>query len=183
MNLPPPTKEQIKSHGMCFTPDSLVNEMLDKLPPEVFTDKNKTFLDNSAGRGAFLYQVMKRKIMSLQGKMILAQAHKQALKTIYGVELDSVNAEECRQRLLNGSQSKELRNIINNNIICADALDWKHKGWKSVGFYWDKDFQPPQKEVKVKETISNAPIKLASPVRYNDFLNDLEEQIAHGETW
>lgn len=33
-----------------FTPLSLVNEMLDKLPPEVFQDPSKTFCDNSAGQ-------------------------------------------------------------------------------------------------------------------------------------
>ena len=30
-----------------FTPPELVNEMLDKLPVEVFSDPSKTFLDNS----------------------------------------------------------------------------------------------------------------------------------------
>jgi hypothetical protein len=54
-------------------------------------------------------------------------SHKDALKSIYGVELDEKNAEECRQRLLRGSRSKELRAIVDHNIICADALDPNHE--------------------------------------------------------
>lgn len=138
--LPPPTDEQIKSHGMVFTPPELVNEMLNKLPYQVFKDSSKTFLDNSAGRGAFLFAVMERKMMAMskeKGTRIFA-AHKQALKTIYGCELDSNNAEECRKRLLNKSTSKELIDIVNEHIITADALDENHEGWSKVGFYWGK---------------------------------------------
>jgi len=130
----------IKKFGEVFTPDKLVNEMLDKLPSDVFTDKNKTFLDNSCGNGQFLFQVMYRKMMAMskeKGTRIFA-AHKQALKTIYGCELDSNNAEECRKRLLNKSTSKELIDIVNEHIITADALDENHEGWNKVGFYWNK---------------------------------------------
>jgi hypothetical protein len=162
MSLPAPTKEQIKSHGMCFTPDFLVNEMLDKLPIDVFTHKHKTFLDNSCGRGAFLFQVLKRKMEYLckKQKISIKEAHKIALSTIYGCELDANNAEECRLRLLNGSISKELRDIVDNNIITADALDSKHEGWNKVGFYWENE-KTPQLEVvpRVNKNISLSNIK------------------------
>ena len=135
------TEEAIKQRGEVFTPTTLVNEMLSKLPYQVFKDRIKTFLDNSCGNGQFLFAVMKRKMFCLmkQEGMRLFDAHTIALKTIYGVELDAKNAEECRLRLLNGSQSKELRAIVDHNIITADALDPKHEGWKEVGFYWSKD--------------------------------------------
>ena len=35
------TQDAIKQRGEIFTPTPLVNEMLDKLPIEVFTDKSK----------------------------------------------------------------------------------------------------------------------------------------------
>jgi len=41
-------KLRIKSSGEVFTPTPLVQEMLDQLPLEVFTDPEKTFLDNCA---------------------------------------------------------------------------------------------------------------------------------------
>lgn len=43
------TKEKRKKLGQVFTPPTLVNEMLDKLPPEAFKDSSKTWLDNSCG--------------------------------------------------------------------------------------------------------------------------------------
>lgn len=136
-----PTAEQIKSHGMVFTPTSLVNEMLNKLPYQVFKDESKTFLDNSCGCGAFLFAVLKRKMWWMMKKegVRLFDAHRAALKTIYGCELDPKNAEECRTILLNGSQSKELRDIVDNNIITANALDPNHQGWSEVGFYWSNE--------------------------------------------
>lgn len=65
-------------------------------------------------------------------------SHKHALKTIYGVEFDWYNAKQCRERLLMGSEDVELMEIVEHNIICADALDPKHSGWVEVGFYWMK---------------------------------------------
>lgn len=135
------TEEAIKERGEVFTPTPVVNEMLGKLPYQVFKTRTKTFLDNSCGNGQFLHAVLKRKMwwMMKEGDIRAFDAHKQALKTIYGVELDPKNAEACRLRLLNGSESKELRAIVNHNIRTADALDPEHDGWKDVGFYWSTE--------------------------------------------
>lgn len=127
------TKEARKERGEAFTPEFLVNEMLDKLPPEVFKN-NKTFLDNSCGNGQFLLSILLR-------KMDNGFSHEEALNTIYGCELDKSNVLECKQRLLLAvkNPTKEAVSIINNNIVCADALDPSHKGWDKVGFYWSKE--------------------------------------------
>ena len=123
------TNEAIKERGEVFTPTPLVNEILDKMSLESFTDKTKTFLDNSCGNGQFLAAVLER-------KMANGISHKDALKTIYGVELDFDNTEECRRRLLKGNKTKEFEKIVEHNIICADALDPNDSGWSEVGFYW-----------------------------------------------
>ena len=123
------TDEAIAQRGEVFTPSFLVKEMLDKLPESLFKDKAKTFLDNSCGNGQFLFAVLQR-------KMANGISHKQSLKTIYGVELDAKNAKDCRKRLLMGKKSKELKAIVEHNIVCADALDENHPGWREVGFYW-----------------------------------------------
>ena len=136
------TEEAIKQRGEVFTPTPLVNEMLDKLPKEVFTDPTKTFLDNSCGNGQFLFEVMRRKMEVFRkhnpkGRNFF-KIHRLALLNIFGVELDPKNAEECRKRLLGKSDSIELRELLRLHIICADALDPKHPGWEEVGFYWSK---------------------------------------------
>ena len=140
------TEEAIKQRGEVFTPTTLVNEMLDKLPPEVFTDPTKTFLDNSCGNGQFLFEVMRRKMMTMpptKGRDFFIR-HRKALLTIFGVELDEKNAIECRKRLLGKSDSVELQELVRLHIICADALDPNHPGWNEVGFYWSKLY--PDKE-------------------------------------
>jgi hypothetical protein len=75
---------RIKQTAEVFTPTPLVQEMLDKLEeqdPTVFSDPNKTFLDNSCGDCQFLSEVVIRK-MEKSGCTL-----EQALKTTYGFEL------------------------------------------------------------------------------------------------
>lgn len=43
-----------------LTPPELVEEMLDRLPPEVFTDPQKTFLDPACGTGTFYLCLLQR---------------------------------------------------------------------------------------------------------------------------
>src|ERR1700675_2606051 len=120
------TKEAIKKRGEIFTPLSLVNEMLDKLPQDVLTDPTKTVGDISGcGNGNFLSQVLDRLLKA-------GISHLNALQTIYGVDIDQTNVKECKERLSLGSQDAELWAILNHNIICADALDKNHDGWKNV---------------------------------------------------
>ena len=66
--------------------------MLHKLHYSVFKDPNKTFLDNSCGNGQFLFAVMELKMWWLMkgDGMRLFDAHKKALSTIYGVEIDII---------------------------------------------------------------------------------------------
>ena len=110
-----------------FTPDSLVNEMLGKLPQDVWDDPEKTFLDNSAGNGNFLVVVLELK---------LAHGHDplQALSTTYGVELMEDNVEEMKTRLLElipEDFHEQAIPILNHNIVCHDALTWDYDNWCS----------------------------------------------------
>ena len=53
-------KDRVKSSGEVFTPRSLIHEMLQKLPNEVWFDPNKTWLEPSAGDGNFLVEIKAR---------------------------------------------------------------------------------------------------------------------------
>lgn len=108
---------RVKATGEVFTPTPLVQEMLDKLPLEQFTDTNKTFLDPSCGDGQFLGEVLIRKIEN-------GSTFEQALSTIYGVDLMQDNVELCRERLLCGRN--DLRYIVEKNIVCADGLEYNY---------------------------------------------------------
>jgi len=51
---------QNPSKGEVFTPKELVNEMLDKIPFEVWENPKSTFCDLSMGKGTFLVEIVKR---------------------------------------------------------------------------------------------------------------------------
>jgi hypothetical protein len=110
--------QRIKATGEVFTPTNLVQEILDQLPPELFTIPGKTFLDPSCGDGQFLSEVLIRKLES-------GQEFETALSSIYGVDLMKDNVVECRNRLLCGRE--DLRHIVDNNIVCTDGLEYHYR--------------------------------------------------------
>ena len=81
-----------KETAEIFTPPALVNEMLDKLPIEVW-EENKTFCDPACGNGNMLVEVLKRKLLHKHNSV-------NALKSIYGTDIMKDNIDECRVRLL-----------------------------------------------------------------------------------
>ena len=123
-------KSRTKSTGEVFTPTPLVQEMLDKLPEEVFTNPTKTFLDPSCGDGQFLAEVLIRK---LENNI----PYDQALSTIYGVDLMADNIKLCQDRLL--CNQEQYRHIVENNIVCADALTYHYRFDGTVPTKTDND--------------------------------------------
>lgn len=110
-------KLRVKATGEVFTPTLLVQEILDKLDPILFTDPTKTFIDPSCGDGQFLGEVLIRKIEN-------GSTFEQALGTIYGVDLMQDNVDLCRDRLLCGRE--DLRHIVKKNIVCHDGLTYNY---------------------------------------------------------
>lgn len=135
------TQERVERHKITqedFTPDVIVNIMLDKLPSDTFTDMNKTVLDPSCGIGNFLVEVLRRKLSNSKNE----QEGLLAIRSIYGVEIMADNVEECRTRLYETFKEKYLkslednvfnfkvRNSIRNRIVWYDSLKFNYKtGW------------------------------------------------------
>jgi len=121
---------RVKVTGEVFTPTPLVQEMLEKLPMEQFTDPAKTFLDPSCGDGQFLGEILIRKMEN-------GSTFEQALFTTYGVDLMQDNVDLCRERLLCGRE--DLRHIVEQNIVCADALRYHYRFDGSDPYKTEKD--------------------------------------------
>lgn len=111
---------RVKATGEVFTPTELVREMLEQIPIEQFQDPIKTFLDNSCGDGQFLGEVLIRKMEN-------GSTFEEALSTIYGVDLMQDNVDECRKRLLCGSQDPKHIATIEQNIYQADGLKFSYE--------------------------------------------------------
>ena len=120
------SKKRVKEQGEVFTPPELVNEMLDKLPRNIWKE-NKTFIDNSCGNGNMLIEILKRKLKYKHNP-------RKALSTIYGVDIMKDNVAECKLRLLELVESyikteedaKKVISILNKNIVCTDALTYDY---------------------------------------------------------
>jgi len=116
------SKERIKKTGEVFTPQWLVDQMLDELPQDLFVDPEKTFIDPACGDGNILVRVLRRKIEG--GSTPL-----QALQTTYGVDLMEDNIQKCRRRLFSvafeydKSPNSLWRDALLGNIKSANALE------------------------------------------------------------
>ena len=116
-----------KQTAEVFTPTKLVQEMLDDMNQELFENPEKTFLDNSCGDGQFLSEIVIRK-MERSGCTL-----EQALSTTYGVDIMLDNIELCRKRLMGPNPTESIIKILNNNIVCADALEYDYSFGQPVG--------------------------------------------------
>jgi hypothetical protein len=112
---------RVKATGEVFTPLGVITKKLNDLEthdPTIFKDIDKTFLEPSCGDGNFLSEVLIRKIKN-------GSNFEQALRTIYGVDLMPDNVKLCQDRLLCGRE--DLRHIVEQNIVCADALRYHYR--------------------------------------------------------
>jgi hypothetical protein len=134
------SKERIRRNAEIFTPDFLVNDMLNKFPLDAWQE-GKTWLDPACGNGQFLVNVLRRKI-------VLGHKPLDALRTIYGVDIMNDSLYECRIRLL--KVVKEFEPITREHVKAV----FKNIYWTDTRIYpkgsLDYDFSF---EHEVKEDI------------------------------
>lgn len=113
-----------KETAEVFTPTYYVQQILDEEEqnsPNMFKDWSKTYMDNSCGDGQFLSEVIIRKMERSNCTL------EQALSTTYGVELMEDNVKLCKERLAGPNPTQEILDILDKNIVCADALTYHYR--------------------------------------------------------
>lgn len=101
------SKERVKQHGEVFTPDSIVNDMLDLVEDSLNKDSlwkyiDSTYLEPACGNGNFLVRILDRKLNAVQ-KLPKEQWELgliRALSSIYAIDIQYDNVEETKERLL-----------------------------------------------------------------------------------
>jgi len=108
--------------GEVFTPPALINAMLDKLPPSVWTDPAKKWLDPAAGFGNFFMEVYPRLIKSLEHVFPEASQRRRHILTqmLYMVEY---NPESCARIRENPMFFYEAGGTEGVNLFCGSFLD------------------------------------------------------------
>ena len=138
------SKQRVADHGEVFTNPREVNAMLDLVKNE--TERiDSRFLEPACGDGNFLIEILRRKLAIVSNRYGRTNEFEkyllQAVSSIYGIELLSDNAENCRQRLLDFTISEtrqtapslaqkddfalNLRYLLQHNIVQGDALTYK----------------------------------------------------------
>lgn len=138
------SKSRIRDHGEVFTPNFIVEDMLDLVKNE--TEKIESrFLEPACGDGNFLIKVLERKLEVVKKNYKKSQFDYEknavvAVSSIYGVELLDDNVYLAKERLyefflneykkiykkkINDEVLKSIRYVLNRNILQGNALTLK----------------------------------------------------------
>ncbi len=106
-----------KQFGEVFTPIKLINEMLDKLPNEVWKNKHLKWLDPASGMGNFPIAVYLRLMEGLKDEIKDVNIRKKHIleNMLYMSELNKKNILICKQIF-------DINNEYNLNIYEGDSL-------------------------------------------------------------
>ena len=134
------SKKRVADHGEVFTPEWMVDAMLD-LVKEESERIDSRFLEPACGSVNFLVKVLKRKLCAVELKFGKSEFEKRqyallALMCAYGIELLEDNIIECRANMLEVladylriNETDDLygaaSHVLSLNLIQGDALSMK----------------------------------------------------------
>jgi len=136
------------------TPGKLVNEMLDKLPKDTWTDPKKTFCDPCMGTGKYILGIKERLMEGLKNSIPNEKEREKHIieEMIWGVDI-ARGKTSIAKKLINNKGYKD--NLLNKDSL---NLDWN----KMPKFDVVVGNPPFQKEVKREKgtNVSNAGAKI-----------------------
>ncbi len=151
------SQTRVKEHGEVFTPAGIVNRML-AIPgiKEKVNTLTSTFLEPAAGEGAFLTEILKKKLLVAKKVSNTISEYEEnsliALSSLYGIELLEDNVKILTMNMfsvfyheymhvLNDNKRRENKKvlksaevIISANMIQGDAITKKGKDGKPLVF-------------------------------------------------
>jgi hypothetical protein len=143
------SKRRVADHGEVFTPQWLVENMLDLVKGEIERIDSR-FLEPACGSGNFLVPVLQRKLAAVEakfGKSDFEKGHYAllAIMCMYGIELLADNIVECRTNMLevfadylNLNETDELyvaaSYVLSQNLVHGDALTMRTDDGQPITF-------------------------------------------------
>ena len=106
------------------TPRQLANEMLDKLPTDLWSDPNKTFLDPSMTNGMFYFLLVERLFYGLSDKIPCPKARISHIltKQVWGYEMNK-SPFEYVEDMLNQQFDIGVSIDVQPNIYCSNIIE------------------------------------------------------------
>lgn len=134
------SKRRVADHGEVFTPDWLVEKMLDLVKGE--TERiDSRFLEPACGSGNFLVPILQRKLAAVEAKCAGSSFDRRhyallGLMCAYGIDILDDNVAECRANMLevfseylNLDEADDLyraaRYVLSLNVVHGDALSMR----------------------------------------------------------
>ena len=143
------SRKRVADHGEVFTPEWLVDAMLDLVKDESERIDSR-FLEPACGSGNFIVNVLQRKLAAVECKFGKSDFEKQhyalkALMCIYGIELLADNIAECRENMLevftdylNMQEADDFYRaasfVLSQNLVHGDALTMRTNDGQPITF-------------------------------------------------
>lgn len=134
------SKDRIKDLGEVFTPELYVEDMLNLLAKdkwELWSDEDISFFEPCSGHGNIVLPIYKRRLegiykkavaQGLSGKSADASyyAVANALNTLWAIDIDSKNVENCRSRVLSATLEflKTKLDITSDLVLLSQKRDF-----------------------------------------------------------
>lgn len=118
------SKERINATGEVYTDEKIVNDMLDMVNPEDWSDKTKTMLEPSCGDGNFVVVMIARFMKGLENIIPdRTERFKHIVENqVFAIDIMPDNVIATRNRI---SKTFDIDiNLFDHNIIQADTLDY-----------------------------------------------------------
>ena len=186
------SKERVQKHGEVFTPQWMVEKMLAEPGIQAkLQDIHATFLEPSAGEGAFLTEILRQKLNYVNEVCppVVRQREKLwlwkrntlwALMSIYGIEYLMDNLQKARQNMMEvfcenyhrmrkrelGMRSELYRSarlIVDLNIVLGNTLTREERRGKPIIF---NEWRPDETDARKVQRV---------PFRYGALFPDAEE--------
>jgi hypothetical protein len=154
-----------KERGEVFTPMTLVNEMLDTLPKEVWKNKNLKWLEPSAGMGNFAVAVYMRLMDSLKSVITDEEERRKHIleNMLYMVELDKNNVFIINE-IFCGKKYKL-------NIFEGSFIDGKYEIIYKTNIIFDIIVgNPPYNQGGISSKKKNIELNLKKKTIWTDFI-------------
>lgn len=107
------------SNDEVFTPPELVNQMLDLLPIELWSDKNATFLDPATKSGVFLREITKRLIKGLENDFPNLEKRLEHIfnHQLYGIAITQITSLIARRSLYCSKFANSKYSVVKTKTI------------------------------------------------------------------
>lgn len=119
------SKNSVKKQGKIYTPDFIVNNILDLADYKGEIVLKKNIIDNSCGNGAFLREIVSRycsAFLKKNKKPNLKELRTHLEKYVHGIEIEDEEVKKCVENLDKTAERFGALNV-KWNVICGNTLD------------------------------------------------------------